>query len=164
MISGAFKSINLFNLLFLLITLLYKSFKSDVANLPPSSGTKGLSSGGMTGTVVKIIHSGLFSDEINDSISFNLLIVLSSVTLDLISFKLKEIQNKDKLLLKGMKVLDLGSSPGGWSQVTKEIIGAAGKIVAVDLKDMQEIKGVIFVKKDIGLIDEEDISFLLGLI
>ena len=31
------------------------------------------------------------------------------------SFKLKEIQNKDKLLLKGMKVLDLGSSPGGWS-------------------------------------------------
>ena len=75
------------------------------------------------------------------------------------SFKLKEIQNKDKLLLKGMKVLDLGSSPGGWSQVTKEIIGATGKIVAVDLKDMQEIKGVIFVKKDIGLIEEEDISF-----
>ena len=75
------------------------------------------------------------------------------------SFKLKEIQNKDKLLLKGMKVLDLGSSPGGWSQVTKEIIGAAGKIVAVDLKDMQEIKGVVFVKKDIGLIEEEDISF-----
>ena len=75
------------------------------------------------------------------------------------SFKLKDIQNKDKLLLKGMKVLDLGSSPGGWSQVTKEIIGAAGKIVAVDLKDMQEIKGVIFVKKDIGLIEEEDISF-----
>ena len=75
------------------------------------------------------------------------------------SFKLKEIQNKDKLLLKGMKVLDLGSSPGGWSQVTKEIIGAAGKIVAVDLKEMQEIKGVVFVKKDIGLIEEEDISF-----
>ena len=75
------------------------------------------------------------------------------------SFKLKEIQNKDKLLLKGMKVLDLGSSPGGWSQVTKEIIGATGKIVAVDLKDMQEIKGVVFVKKDIGLIEEEDISF-----
>ena len=75
------------------------------------------------------------------------------------SFKLKEIQNKDNLLLKGMKVLDLGSSPGGWSQVTKEIIGATGKIVAVDLKDMQEIKGVVFVKKDIGLIEEEDISF-----
>ncbi len=51
MISGAFKSNNLFKRLFLFITRLYKSFKSDVANLPPSSGTKGLSSGGITGTV-----------------------------------------------------------------------------------------------------------------
>jgi len=75
------------------------------------------------------------------------------------SFKLIEIQKKDKLLLKGIRVLDLGSSPGGWSQVTKEIIGSTGKIIAVDLKDMQEIKGVFFIKKDIGLIEETDISF-----
>ena len=85
--SGALSSKSLFNLLFLLITLLYKSFKSDVANRPPSSGTNGLSSGGMTGTEVKIIHSGLFPEFKKDSISFNLLIVLSSVTLDFISFK-----------------------------------------------------------------------------
>ena len=83
--SGALRSNNLFNLLFLLITLRYKSFKSEVANLPPSRGTKGLNSGGITGIEVKIIHSGLFPDEIKDSISFNLFIVLSSVTLDLIS-------------------------------------------------------------------------------
>ena len=70
--------------MFLLITLLYKSFKSEVANLPPSKGTKGLNSGGITGTEVKIIHSGLFPEDINDSINFNLFIVLSSVTLDLI--------------------------------------------------------------------------------
>ena len=55
-----------------------------MANLPPSSGTKGLSSGGITGTEVKIIHSGLFPDEMKDSINFNLFIVLSSVTFDLI--------------------------------------------------------------------------------
>ena len=85
-ISGAFKSINLLNLLFLLITLLYKSFKSDVANLPPSNGTRGLSSGGITGMHVKIIHSGLFPELINDSISFNLLMDFSSATFDLISF------------------------------------------------------------------------------
>ena len=85
--SGAFKSKSLFNLLFLLITLLYKSFKSDVANLPPSKGTRGLSSGGITGTVVRIIHSGLFPDSMKDSINFNLFKVLSSVTFDLISFK-----------------------------------------------------------------------------
>ena len=73
--------------MFLFITLLYKSFKSDVANLPPSNGTSGLNSGGITGTDVKIIHSGLLPDEIKDSINFNLFIVLSSVTLDFISAK-----------------------------------------------------------------------------
>ena len=84
--SGALRSINLLKRLFLLITLRYKSFKSDVANLPPSKGTRGLSSGGITGKVVKIIHSALFPDEIKDSINFNLLIVLSSLTLDVIVF------------------------------------------------------------------------------
>ena len=85
--SGALRSKSLFNLLFLFITLLYKSFKSDVANLPPSKGTSGLNSGGITGTDVRIIHSGLFPELINDSINFNLFIVLSSVTFDFISFK-----------------------------------------------------------------------------
>ena len=61
--SGAFKSNNLFNRLFLFITLRYKSFKSDVANRPPSNGTKGLNSGGITGTDVSIIHSGLFPED-----------------------------------------------------------------------------------------------------
>ena len=87
MISGAFKSKSLLRRLFLFITLLYKSLRSDVANLPPSNGTKGLNSGGITGTVVNIIHSGLFPDEINDSINLSLLIVLSSVTFDLTSTK-----------------------------------------------------------------------------
>ena len=86
MMSGALKSINLLNRLFLLITLRYKSFKSDVANLPPSKGTKGRNSGGITGNVVKIIHSALFPDEMNDSISFNLFIVLSSFTFEVIVF------------------------------------------------------------------------------
>ena len=85
--SGALRSKSLFNRLFLLITLRYKSFKSDVANLPPSRGTNGLNSGGITGTVVKIIHSGLFPDSMKDSISFNRFIVLSSVTFDLIVSK-----------------------------------------------------------------------------
>ena len=72
MISGALSSINRASLLFRLITLLYKSFKSDDANLPPSRGTKGLSSGGMTGITVKIIHSGLFPEPINAS--YNLIL------------------------------------------------------------------------------------------
>ena len=59
--SGALISISLFKRLFLIITLRYKSFKSEVANLPPSKGTNGRNSGGITGTTFIIIHSGLFS-------------------------------------------------------------------------------------------------------
>ena len=62
-ISGALSSNNLFNLLFLFITLLYRSLRSEVANLPPSRGTKGLRSGGNTGRTSKIIHSGLLLDD-----------------------------------------------------------------------------------------------------
>ena len=77
MMSGAPSSNNLFNLLFLFITLLYKSFKSEVANLPPSNCTIGLKSGGITGIASRIIHSGLFPDFLNASTTSNLLIVLT---------------------------------------------------------------------------------------
>ena len=72
-ISGAFIEINFFNLVFLLITLLYKSFKSDVANLPPSNCTIGLKSAGITGKTVRIIHSGLFPECTKSLVIFNLL-------------------------------------------------------------------------------------------
>ena len=55
------------------MTLLYKSFKSEVANLPPSNGTKGLKSGGKTGKTFMIIHSGLFPEFLKACNSFNLL-------------------------------------------------------------------------------------------
>ena len=59
MTSGALSSCNLFKRLLRLITLRYKSFKSEVAKRPPSNWTIGLKSGGITGTVAIIIHSGL---------------------------------------------------------------------------------------------------------
>ncbi len=59
-----------------MITLLYKSFKSEVAKRPPSKGTNGRNSGGITGIAFIIIHSGLFSlfntDSLNASTTFNL--------------------------------------------------------------------------------------------
>ena len=58
--SGAFISISCFNRLFLIIIRRYKSFRSDAANLPPSSGTSGRNSGGITGNMDTTIHSGLF--------------------------------------------------------------------------------------------------------
>ena len=56
-----------------------------MANLPPSRGTNGLNSGGITGITVNIIHSGLLPVLINESISFKRLIDLSSETFDFVS-------------------------------------------------------------------------------
>jgi hypothetical protein len=83
MISGALNSINLESLLLRLITLRYKSLRSEEANLPPSKGTRGLNSGGMTGMHVKIIHSGLFPDEIKAS---KILILFTSFSESAIAF------------------------------------------------------------------------------
>ena len=68
MMSGACSSINLFKRLLRLITRRYKSFKSEVAKRPPSNGTKGRNSGGITGNTSKIIHSGLVLDSRKASI------------------------------------------------------------------------------------------------
>jgi 23S rRNA (uridine2552-2'-O)-methyltransferase len=67
------------------------------------------------------------------------------------AFKLKEIDDKYKLLKPGMAVIDLGAAPGGWSQIAARRVGAAdgkGRVVAIDLLEMGEIPGVTFAKLD----------------
>ncbi len=64
------------------------------------------------------------------------------------AFKLKEILERDRLIRKGGYILDLGASPGGWSQVAATAVGAGGKVVAVDLLPMEPISGVYFIKGD----------------
>jgi 23S rRNA (uridine2552-2'-O)-methyltransferase len=67
------------------------------------------------------------------------------------AFKLKEIDDKYKLLKRGMAVIDLGAAPGGWSQIVARRVGAVdgtGRVVAIDLLDMGEIPGVDFVQMD----------------
>lgn len=63
-------------------------------------------------------------------------------------FKLKEINERDKLLKAGIYVVDLGASPGGWSEYTLRRIGHRGKIIALDLLPMDEIGGVEFIQGD----------------
>ncbi len=76
------------------------------------------------------------------------------------AFKLIEMNEKFKFLNKNTNVLDLGSSPGGWSQVLKNKI-STGTIVAVDIKPMQKIDKVIFLQEDLKnpFIHEEIISY-----
>jgi 23S rRNA (uridine2552-2'-O)-methyltransferase len=64
------------------------------------------------------------------------------------AYKLTEIDERDRLLAPGMTVVDLGAAPGGWSQVAAKRVGAAGKVVAIDLLPMEPIDGVAFVQAD----------------
>lgn len=64
------------------------------------------------------------------------------------SYKLLEIQEKDRLLRPGMTVLDLGSAPGGWSQVVSRVIGEKGRIIASDILPMDSIPDVNFIQGD----------------
>jgi 23S rRNA (uridine2552-2'-O)-methyltransferase len=64
------------------------------------------------------------------------------------SYKLIELINKDKLVRSGMMVMDLGSTPGGWSQVVEPLVGDKGRVVASDILPMDTIAGVDFVQGD----------------
>jgi len=64
------------------------------------------------------------------------------------SYKLLEIQEKDRILRPGMTVIDLGSTPGGWSQVTSRVVGDDGTLIASDILPMDSIAGVTFIEGD----------------
>jgi len=64
------------------------------------------------------------------------------------AFKLMEIDDKDRLLRRGEVVVDLGATPGGWSQVAMKRVGEGGKVLALDLLEMEPIHGVEFIQGD----------------
>lgn len=64
------------------------------------------------------------------------------------AYKLMEIDTRDHLLKPGMVAVDLGATPGGWTQVAAEKLGAGGKLIALDLLEMQPLHGVIFIQGD----------------
>ena len=70
------------------------------------------------------------------------------------AFKLMEIDDKDKLLRRGEVVVDLGATPGGWSQVAMKRVGESGMVLALDLLEMEPIHGVEFIQGDFR---EEDV-------
>ncbi len=63
-------------------------------------------------------------------------------------YKLKEIQEKDRILQPCMKVVDLGAAPGGWSQYATQVIGRKGRIVASDILPIDPLPFVEFVQGD----------------
>ncbi|MDP6651252.1 MAG: 23S rRNA (uridine(2552)-2'-O)-methyltransferase RlmE, partial [Gammaproteobacteria bacterium] len=73
------------------------------------------------------------------------------------SYKLLEIQEKDRLIVPGMTVVDLGAAPGGWSQVAAQLVGDGGKVLASDILPIDSITNVTFVQGDFsdhGILNE----------
>lgn len=64
------------------------------------------------------------------------------------AYKLLEINAKDKLLKPNMVVVDLGATPGGWSQVAAREIGRGGKVIGLDLLPLDPLAGVDFIQGD----------------
>ena len=64
------------------------------------------------------------------------------------AYKLIEIDDKDKLIKSGMTIVDLGSTPGSWSQVAVQRLKGHGKVIALDILEMAGITGVTFIQGD----------------
>jgi len=69
------------------------------------------------------------------------------------AFKLLEINQKHHLLRPGLRVVDLGAAPGGWSQVAAKLVGEKGLVVALDILEMPPLPNVHFIQGDMR---EED--------
>ena len=79
------------------------------------------------------------------------------------AYKLIEIDDKATVLKKGMRVIDLGAAPGGWSQVAARRVGAQGRLVAIDVLPMDAIAGVDFAQLDFLSADSpEKLRVMLG--
>jgi len=63
-------------------------------------------------------------------------------------YKLKELDDKEHLFKPGMTVVDLGASPGGWTQWVSEKLDGSGKIIALDILPMDSLAGVEFILGD----------------
>jgi 23S rRNA (uridine2552-2'-O)-methyltransferase len=64
------------------------------------------------------------------------------------AYKLIELNEKDRLIKPGMRIMDLGSAPGGWSQVAGKLVGKKGRVLATDILPMDPIVNVDFIQGD----------------
>jgi 23S rRNA (uridine2552-2'-O)-methyltransferase len=64
------------------------------------------------------------------------------------AYKLIELNEKDRLIRPGMRIMDLGSAPGGWSQVAGKFVGERGRVLATDILPMDALANVDFIQGD----------------
>ena len=73
------------------------------------------------------------------------------------AFKLIELNRRLRLFRKGDCVVDLGAAPGSWSQIVAEQVGPSGRVVAVDLTEIEPLAGVITLQGDICAAETEEV-------
>lgn len=78
------------------------------------------------------------------------------------SYKLLEIDQRDRLFRPGQVVVDLGAAPGGWSQVASQLVGDKGVVIASDILPMDPLAGVSFIQGDFT--EESVLNELLDLL
>jgi len=78
------------------------------------------------------------------------------------SYKLKQLDFRFAIISPGDTVVDLGASPGGWSQVAVELAGPGSKVIALDIERFPPIEGVMFIRGDIR--EESVVTRLLEVI
>ena len=71
------------------------------------------------------------------------------------AYKLKEIDEKFKIFKGGMSVVDIGAAPGSWSQYVAKVV-KSGKIISIDLKEMENIENTLQIQGDFTSIDTQD--------
>jgi len=76
------------------------------------------------------------------------------------AFKIVELDDKFRFFKKGARVLDLGAAPGGWSQIAVQRVGPAGRVVGMDILEMEPIEGVTLFQAD--MLDAETPQVLIG--
>ncbi len=71
------------------------------------------------------------------------------------AYKLKEIDEKFRIFKGGMSVVDIGAAPGSWSQYVAKVV-KSGKIISIDLKEMENIENTLQIQGDFTSIDTQD--------
>ena len=71
------------------------------------------------------------------------------------AYKLKEIDEKFKIFKGGMSVVDIGAAPGSWSQYVAKVV-KSGKIISIDLKEMENIENTLQIRGDFTSVDTQD--------
>jgi len=74
-------------------------------------------------------------------------------------YKLSQLNKSHHILKQGMKIVDIGAAPGGWLQFASKISGSKGKVIGIDVKEIEPISNVIIIN---GNVEDEQMVTLLS--